>query len=127
WLTLSPGLTTDAAAESALPGAPEFDLARVGPAEAIAAVRAHVAAAVRVTAVTLRRLPGHVAYQVTTENAGSYLVDAVTATVFRVDETLARRIVARFLRQDARAVESPPGANGGELTSHRIAIGDRKG
>jgi peptidase YpeB-like protein len=126
WWTLSPGVVTDAAAEAVLPGAPRFEDARVAAADAIATVRAHVPAAGPVTAVRLRRLPGHVAYEVVTANRGAYLVDAVSGELFAVDETLAHLIVARF-RGRAPIALSPRGSKGQLQPGYRIAIGDGKG
>jgi hypothetical protein len=123
WLTLSPSVSTDYLAEATLPGAPDFADARVAPVDAIAAVRAHVRTPVRVTAVRLRRLPQHIAFEVTTDRRGTHLVDAVSGAVFGVDEMLARQIVARFLQQDERSVRMSYRGGGG----HRFDVADRKG
>jgi len=101
FLTLTPTIVTNSAAEARLPGAPEFDDARVSAADAIAAVRAHIGKPFRVVAVSLRRLPGRVAYEIATDTRGRRLVDAVDGRVFQVDETLARQVVARFRGTDA--------------------------
>jgi hypothetical protein len=126
WLTLSPGISTNAAAEAILPGAPEFESASIAPSDAIAAVRAHVRSAGRITAVSLRRLPGHVAYEVVTEHRGVHLVDAINGAVFRVDETIAHQIVARFRGEDPTTV-AVPRLPGNVQPGYRIDIGDGKG
>jgi hypothetical protein len=123
WQTLSPSVSTNEIAEATLPGAPDFEDARIAPAEAISAVRAHLGRPIRVTAVRLRRFPQHVAFEVTTDNRGSHLVDAVSGAVFRVDEPLARQIVARFLQQDERAVQMAHRGGGG----HRFDVADGRG
>ena len=128
WLTLSPNLITGIDAEARLPGAPGFDEARITPSEAIAVVRERLPGSVPVTKVRLRRFPGHVAYEVTVERRGTFLIDAISGVPFRVDEKLAREIVARFLGSDAGL--APVGerdSSNPTLQRHRIVVSDGKG
>src|SRR5882672_10373038 len=83
WLTLSPNVPGPRA-ESTLPGAPEFDQASLTPSAAIVTLTAHLAHPPRVAGINLRRLPGGLAYQVSTAADGERYVDAVHGTVFTV-------------------------------------------
>lgn len=132
WFTLSPNIATGPDAEARLSGAPEFGAAGIAPSAAIAAVDAAVGRRVVVTSMKLRRLPGRLVYEVSTEQHGSRLVDAIDGTIVTVTEDLARQIVARTLgseiglgpitQQTDRTL-----AFGGPLPAYRIPALDGKG
>ena len=94
--TLTPGVPTDLS-NASLPGSPQFEDATVSVASAVDAVRQQQRKPVRVVSIRLRRLPGRLAYEVTTAGAGTHLVDAQRGGVFTVDERLAAAIAAAAL------------------------------
>lgn len=131
-LSLSPDVSTGPQAEARLPGAPEFDAARVTPADAITAVRARIGKPFRVTSVALRRLPGRLVFQISADNEGSRLVDAITGTIVDVDATLAQQVVARFLGSDAGIGPATPQdartlGYSGPVPSYRVPVDDSRG
>jgi hypothetical protein len=132
WLTLSPGITTGPAAEARLPGAPEFDAATVAPHAAISAVDRRVGKPVQVVGLRLRRLPGRLAYEISTERHGSHLVDAIDGTVVTVTEELAKQVVERAVGKTVRfgsvtRLTEPSLAYSGALPAYRVPLDDSKG
>lgn len=132
FLTLTPSVETDSRAEARLPGSPEFDAARISAAEAIASIRADIGKPFVVTGVTLRRLAGRLAYEVSTDIRGQHLVDAVSGSRFTIDEALARQIVARFRGTDeglgpAVRQVGPTSGYTGPLPAFRVPVGGAKG
>ncbi len=124
WSSFSAGLSTDMDAESRLPGAPGFDEASVAPSAAIAAVEARSSTPLRITAVTLRRLPGRLAYDIATADRGRHLVDAMDGTTITIDEDFAKQIVARFL---GPAFSLGPVTMRSEWTAFRVPVLNGKG
>jgi hypothetical protein len=133
WLTLSPNVSTRPdAAESHLQSALEFDRATIAPSVALSELVKHVGRPIRATQISLRRLPGHVAYQVNTARDGLHFVDAVDGEVFAITEELAKQIVANVLGSTislgpvTRQTEST-GAYPGPLPAYRVPVEDGKG
>lgn len=131
WLTLSPGIRAGEA-ESRVSDAPAFERATVTPSAAVAAVNGHLGRTVGVTGVRLRRLPGRLAYELTTERDGRYFVDALDSGVFTITPDMAVKIVEGVLGPSANlgtvAVqrESTIGY-GGPLPAFRVPVNDGKG
>ena len=131
WRSLSSTIATGGNLEARFVDAPALDNARVPIATAIATVRAQTGDQSRVTALRLRRLPGRLAYDVSTLH-GTSLVDAMSGDVFTVDEALAERVARAALGISgplgpATLQQAPLSDYRGPFPAFRVPAEDGKG